>query len=319
MRSTDTSVAFIVGSPRSGTTILSQVLDRHPEIAQWYEPYFVWNFHLDLKDNDVREAWEANLKVQRFVRREFRYFKERSGKRIVVDKTPDHSFRIPFVQQVFPEAKWIHIVRDGRDVTLSMHKEWERRRRIVENRDYLLLWKAARTMLLRQPFWRHRLMALYYEAKHSIPFWPRGFISKAKWRGQMGWGPRFEGWREVLERETALTFNAYQWVRSVESAQRGLSQVQEGGALEIRYEAFITRPERALEKLFDFLGVSYPEGLIEEIPPLKAGNFNKWRKEFSPGQLREIGPVLTGKLLELGYEDDPHWYDRSEAPIATGG
>ena len=75
MRSTDTGIAFIVGSPRSGTTILSQVLDRHPEIAQWYEPYFVWNFHLDLKDNDVRGAWEASPKVKGFVRREFRYFK----------------------------------------------------------------------------------------------------------------------------------------------------------------------------------------------------------------------------------------------------
>jgi len=309
--SIDSTVAFIIGSPRSGTTILSEVLDRHPEVVQWYEPYFVWAFHLDLKDTDVREAWEASPRVKRFVRREFRYFKERSGKRIVIEKAPDHSFRIPFVQQVFPEAKWIHILRDGRDVTLSICKEWERRRRIVENRDYLLLWKAARTMLLRQPFLRHRLMALYYEARHMAQSRPGAIFNKAKWKGQVGWGPRFEGWRHVLEKNSILRFNAYQWLKSVEGVQEGLASVPNARAIEIRYEDFITRPERALEKLFDFLGVSYPEGLIEEIPPLKANNFNKWRKEFTAGQIREIGPVLTEKLIELGYEEDPRWFEKA--------
>jgi len=309
--SIDSAVAFIIGSPRSGTTILSEVLDRHPEIAQWYEPYFVWAFHLDLKDTDVREAWEASPRVTRFVRREFRYFKERSGKRIVIEKAPDHSFRIPFIQAVFPEARWIHILRDGRDVTLSIYKEWERRRRIVEKKDYALLYKVAKTMIKRQPFWRHRVMALYYEARHMAQLRPGAIFNKAKWKGQVGWGPRFEGWHDVLEKNSILRFNAYQWLKSVEGVQEGLASVPNAKAIEIRYEDFITRPKEVLQGLFDFLGVSYPEGLIEKIPPLKANNFNKWRKEFKAGQIREIGPVLTEKLIELGYEEDPRWFEKA--------
>lgn len=305
------AVAFIVGSPRSGTTILSEVLDRHPEIAQWYEPYFVWAFHLDLKDTDVREAWEANPEVKRFVRREFRYFKDRSGKRIVIEKAPDHSFRIPFIQAVFPEARWIHLLRDGRDVTLSIHKEWERRRRIVERRDYTLLYRVARTMIRRQPFWRHRLMALYYEGRHSAQLRPGAVFNKAKWRGQVGWGPRFEGWRDVLEKNSILRFNAYQWLKSVEGVQEGLSSVPNARAIEIRYEEFVTRPEEVLEGLFDFLGVSHPDGLTARLPPLKADNFNKWRREFTHEQIMDIGPVLTEKLMELGYEDDPRWFEKA--------
>jgi hypothetical protein len=37
------SFVFIVGSPRSGTTIFGELLDKHPQLSQWYEPYFVWD------------------------------------------------------------------------------------------------------------------------------------------------------------------------------------------------------------------------------------------------------------------------------------
>jgi len=37
-----TETAFIIGSPRSGTTILENILHCHPHIAELYEPYYLW-------------------------------------------------------------------------------------------------------------------------------------------------------------------------------------------------------------------------------------------------------------------------------------
>jgi hypothetical protein len=315
--SIDACVAFIVGSPRSGTTVLGEVLDAHPQIAQWYEPYFIWGRHLDLRDTDIREAWEATSETKRFVRGEFEYFRDRSGKDLVAEKSPDHSFHVPLVHAVFPDARWIHILRDGRDVTLSIHKEWEKRRRMVERNDYRLLLASARTMIFRQRFWRHRLMALHYEIRHTNVLKPRKILNKAKWRGEVGWGPRFEGWRDVLKKNSTLRFNAYQWLHTVESARKGLSAIPNHRVMEIRYEDFISHPEAVLGKLFGFLEVCRPARLNERIPQLKAGNFNKWQKEFSHEQISDFGPVVTSELIELGYESDLNWFEKSISQSET--
>jgi hypothetical protein len=147
-----TPVVFIVGSPRSGTTILGEVLGRHPDIINWYEPYFVWDWHVGNLDTDVRTEGQATDATRRFIRREFDLFLRKAGKKMIVEKTPENSFKIPFLHAVFPNAKWIHIVRDGRDVTLSISKEWEKRRQIVEQRNVGRFVTLAKTMLGRQPF-----------------------------------------------------------------------------------------------------------------------------------------------------------------------
>lgn len=42
------------------------------------------------------------------------------ARRVLVEKNPRHTLRIPFLKAIFPDAKIIHIVRDGRDVTCSL-------------------------------------------------------------------------------------------------------------------------------------------------------------------------------------------------------
>ena len=49
-----------------------------------------------------------------------------------MDKSPRNSLKIPFVRKIFPEAKFIHIVRDGRDTSLSINKEWVNLTQIFE-------------------------------------------------------------------------------------------------------------------------------------------------------------------------------------------
>ncbi|MEE9613891.1 MAG: sulfotransferase [Thermodesulfobacteriota bacterium] len=137
---------FIVGAPRSGTTLLRLMLDAHPELAIPPETYFIprmlelgtvplllrTRFYRKLLD-DIRwkdfhldpERLRGALKeIEPFTLPEglrcfYRLYAERFGKPRWGDKTPRYSLHLNTIQSALPEARFIHIIRDGRDVALS--------------------------------------------------------------------------------------------------------------------------------------------------------------------------------------------------------
>ena len=123
---------FIVGSPRSGTTILGEVLNLHREINQWHEPYFIWDKFFRLAPDDQRTAEDATQEVIKYVTRQCNRYHRKTRFCFLVDKSPRNSLKIPFVRKIFPEARFIHIVRDGRDTALSINNEWINLKQIYE-------------------------------------------------------------------------------------------------------------------------------------------------------------------------------------------
>ena len=124
----DRNLCIVLASPRSGTTILGEVLGRHPQIAHWYEPYFVWENRFPKFDDDVRPAALATPKVTRYIRTEFARFRAKSNRPYILEKTPHNALKIPFVKVVFPNAKWIHLYRDGYDTAYSIFRQHQRRK-----------------------------------------------------------------------------------------------------------------------------------------------------------------------------------------------
>lgn len=301
------NIGFIIGSPRSGTTILGQILGTHPQIAEWYEPYFIWDFYFGEKKDDIRGYNDATRKVKDFITREFRYFMEKSQKDVVIDKSPTHAFHIPFINAIFPHAKWIHILRDGRDVTLSIHKEWIKRARIVENRNYLDFIRLTGKFLNRQPYLRNKLQALFFEIKTRHTLNPTKMLNKSKWRGYAGWGPRFKGWQEQINKTTMLEFNSYQWLHCINQINEDKMIICKDNLIEIRYEQLLLNPEVELKKIIKFLSLEFSNNFMQKMPRLKLENFKKWEKGFSSSQNMEISRVLTEKLIELNYETNPNW------------
>lgn len=132
---------FIVGCPRSGTTLLQQALNRHSEIVIPPETAFCellagsWRrqcdhlrrINADLQISlaqprrriatldEARALFKqmASLYLERLARREPAFFG---------DKTPQHQRRLGALGKLFPEAKMVLIHRDGRDVALSLTK-----------------------------------------------------------------------------------------------------------------------------------------------------------------------------------------------------
>lgn len=300
-------VAFIIGSPRSGTTILENILNCHFDIAEWYEPYYLWGKYFSNVENDIWSPANLTSEVKKRIRCEFKTFSRRTKNEIVLDKSPSHVFNINIIQAVFPDAKWIHIIRDGRDVTLSIRKEWHRRKEMVLKKDFRKLFQVAKKMLERQPFWKYKLMAIHYEIKSNLTVRPTKYLNKSKWNGKVGWGPRFDGWQTFLQTHSELEFNAMQWVKSLEAAQQAWNRLSDNNKIEIRYEDLLINTHATLTKVLKTLNIAADQKFFEIIPKLMHTNFNKWETEFSSKEIDEIRPILAPLVEKLGYTQSCDW------------
>jgi Sulfotransferase family len=137
---------FVVGAARSGTTMLRLMLDAHRELAIPPETQVVPEMisvskeegagasevaellvthrrfpDFDISAEDVRDRFSAiqPWDVGEAIREFFRLYAEKEGKPRWGDKTPGYSRYIKRIHKHLPEARFIHLIRDGRDVRLS--------------------------------------------------------------------------------------------------------------------------------------------------------------------------------------------------------
>ena len=127
---------FIIGCPRSGTSALSWAVAQNPEFWTSAESDFM---HHLLGMSRMRQAYDKafdrpdqgwllknNVSYDEFCAYLGsgidRLFRSRSGERRWVDATPGHTLMAPDIASLFPTARFLHIVRDGRAVVCSMLK-----------------------------------------------------------------------------------------------------------------------------------------------------------------------------------------------------
>ena len=116
------SPVVIVGAPRSGTNMLRDVLARLSGVATWPcdEINYIWR-HGNLRyPSDEFPPELARPAVQRYVDRQFDWVSRHYDADVVVEKTCANSLRVPFVDRVVPEARYVFIRRNGLDAVDSV-------------------------------------------------------------------------------------------------------------------------------------------------------------------------------------------------------
>jgi hypothetical protein len=120
---------FIVGCPRSGTTLLRLMLDSHPAISCGPETHFIGVLEQVMNRWPALERYGFDQdywydKLAELVHSFQHDYATRRGKQRWADKTPRYSLHLPFIDRLFPSSQVIHLIRDGRDVVASHRDSW---------------------------------------------------------------------------------------------------------------------------------------------------------------------------------------------------
>jgi Sulfotransferase family len=191
-----------LGAPRSGTRLLGRLTGAHPDIAVIHEARFVpgWFRHrrgvtpegfvtpelveklvaferfehlqVDREQLEQLVAGRREMPYSAFVTELFDLHGKALGKRLVADKSPRYVRNLPTLHELWPAARFVHLVRDGRDVCLSV-LSWKKvveRGELVAN---LPTWEEDRTTTV--ALWWERLVrlgredgpALYHEVRYE--------------------------------------------------------------------------------------------------------------------------------------------------------
>ena len=127
---------FILGTGRSGTTILGIVLSMHKEVGYLNEPKAMWHLihpHEDIIGNYSQSpaqyrltAEDATDDMRRRAAQMFGAYLTTTRSERLVDKYPELIFRVDFVRALFPDARFIFLVRNGWDTCHSI-ATWSKR------------------------------------------------------------------------------------------------------------------------------------------------------------------------------------------------
>lgn len=159
---------FVIGSPRSGTTLLRLILDSHPRISCGEETHFLRDLEAIVGRNwglvstyGLDRAWWLD-----HIRELYAGFQAevlaRSGKARWAEKDPTYTLHLAFIEELFPDALYVHLLRDGHDVVASFRDRWGYKSAARAARtEWARYVDAARALETRLP--RGRFLVLRYE------------------------------------------------------------------------------------------------------------------------------------------------------------
>lgn len=279
---------LVIGTHRSGTTFLAHVIGLHPDVALAQEPRHIWAWGHNFNKDDVLGQQDATPRIKRHIRRTFAKFLKSSGRSRLAEKTPSNCLRLPFIEEVYPDARYLHIYRDGRAVVRSTGE--------INTGRPDSIWIVRR--LLGTPIWE----------------WPAFVPRAARTLGRhlMGkkmtyWGPCPEGWQEwVRDGDAQPVILAKQWRYTIEPVLdfRDANRDKLNGRwMDLRYEDFMAHPEERIRDIMRFAELpeddSVVKFVVDKVDPTRQ---EKWKKELEAGALDDIRPILEPTLERLGYE-----------------
>jgi hypothetical protein len=177
---------FILGVGRSGSTILGKILSIHSQVGFLNEPKAFWYFlnpqddiigsYNKLNNGKYRfDETDANEQVIKKAHNIYGWYLFFSGNRRIVDKYPEHIFRIDYLKAIFPDAKFILLVRDVRDNSESI-VNWSKEKGIQNNEGTHDWWGRSdqkwttliNEIVSKETFFREKIDTLGSTKSHKI-------------------------------------------------------------------------------------------------------------------------------------------------------
>jgi hypothetical protein len=276
---------ILFGNFRSGTTLLHKLISIHPDVVSLYEPVSLWLYADPGRSHDEFDERDVTENVKLYIRNEFLKYQQQHENRIVVEKTPHNILRIPYVRAVFPEARFLYIIREPLSFVSSVELKWQQpatRKRIA---------KRLKSTPVTQ---------LHHYLKHFLNQQWNNRILRRKYLSI--WGPRYKGIQEDLKTEDLMVVIARQWSRASRKAERDLALFDDGQVLRLRYEDFVQDPVSDMARICAHCGLQMTNNMAKTAKEtVKTDRQLKWQR-FEPDILARIIPELSEEMERHGYE-----------------
>lgn len=295
---------FIVGSHRSGTTVLYEAIARHPDLAYFTnasngmprlpilankvcaalgldevtqerflrddifftpltpnEGIKIWELHAPESEDYSLDETYSNPAMDRYLRQTIKKHLKFHGATRFINKNPDNSVRMRYLNELFPDAYFIHIVRDARAVCSSLIK--------------------ARGLALDffGPEHRHAQFGV------KVPGWDA--ISR-EWPGQ------------------PVAASGALWCKVMDTIARDSRHIDPARFLEIRYEDFVARPFETLREMMRFCALPWTGAAACAVAQAAGGlglegRNDAWKHRFSPDELATLMGIVGPTMRAYGY------------------
>lgn len=288
---------FILGCPRSGTTFLSECISTIPGVAEFVgvlaPPRLMHYLGKKSKDFDASEimSFVRDVFWQQFWRSVFargertkRWLQGKIGfgeliaspslkGKLFCYKEPFLCYAVDEFSVFFPNSKFIHIVRDGRDNADSIERTYPH---------------ALSDAVLRDDL-------LSYNKNSEIGFW-----TKEK-------GFNFPWWVPKHEWDNFLAMNKYHrcvkmWAEMTRRALSLRETVSADRYLELRYEDLVSDPQRYGDKILSFLGANDSSKFRKKLGRSVSSSIKIAKKNQKPADIEKANQIAGDLLAKIGYE-----------------
>jgi Sulfotransferase family len=270
-----TRPVLVLGCPRSGTTLLLGALLQSPELRSVQsEGHILWDeYHHPSQrdwDSDALGAGDVSERERAYVYTAIRLWIR--GARFI-DKTPESCLRVPYLEELFPNATFVFLRRRAEDTVSSLLEGWRVRPRFVK---YRLPVELTGLGELSGPSWSFAL----------VP-----------------------GWRDLRDAPLEEVC-ARQYVACNEAVLEARARLDPSRWIDVAFEDLVRNPVGELERVYTGLGLRFTDdarrhatGLREATTAtaVSAPREGKWR-EHNADAIERIRPLVADVERRLGYD-----------------
>jgi len=265
---------FIVGTGRSGTTILGKILSLHRQVGFLNEPKALW--HLVHPEDDLIGSYshaparyrltadDANGKVCKRARNLMAAYAMLTRSQRVLDKYGEMIFRYDYIKTIFPGACFLFLTRNGWDACRSVARWSDNHAHGGKGADW----------------WGHEQRKWHYLINQLLPEHPDLLRSRQQF--------------EAISDQRAMA--ALEWVLTMREGLR-LQRLAAGDLLRVRYEDLLTDPAGQLGRVCDFTDLEEDATMLSYARQTLRPSTNG--KPFPLPELLEA--PFERALRELGY------------------
>ncbi len=271
---------LVIGCPRAGTSALLDLLLRSPELGSVQsEGHILWDAYHHPRDrgwdSDALGAADVSDRERAYIYRAVKMFAGGAFSRAprFIDKTAENCLRIPYLLELFPDARFVFLRREAAGNVNSLIEAWRARPRFV----------------------KYRLP----EKLDGL-----GELSGDRWSFAL-----VPGWRD-LRQASLEEICARQYVACNEAALDAFAGIDPARRIDVSYGEMVGEPVETARRLYDGLGLELsPEieryaAALADTPSstaLTAPSPEKWRRQ-NPEAIERILPLTAPTERRLGYE-----------------